>query len=33
LPAASLIGIFMIPTIHDVFQTLREAAKAGFRRG
>jgi hypothetical protein len=32
-PAASPIGIFIIPTIHDVFQTLREAVKAGFRGG
>jgi len=31
--AASLIGIFMIPMLYAVFQTLRERAKAGFRRG
>ena len=31
--AASLIGIFMIPMLYVVFQTLRERVKAGFRRG
>jgi multidrug efflux pump subunit AcrB len=30
--AASLIGIFMIPMLYVVFQTLRERVKAGFRR-
>jgi multidrug efflux pump subunit AcrB len=33
MPAASLIGIFMIPTIHAVFHTLRERMKTGFWRG
>jgi hydrophobe/amphiphile efflux-1 (HAE1) family protein len=31
--AASLIGIFMIPMLYVVFQTLREKAKAMVRRG
>ena len=31
--AASLIGIFMIPMLYVVFQTLRERVKARFRRG
>ncbi|WP_368414306.1 efflux RND transporter permease subunit [Falsiroseomonas sp.] len=31
--AASLIGIFMIPMLYVVFQTLREQVKARFRRG
>jgi Cu/Ag efflux pump CusA len=30
--AASLIGIFMIPMLYVVFQTLREKVKARFRR-